>query len=102
MGKLKNEMFENLSQQELDEIFFNQVKMDESDYQAWLESDDYVNMVNEQLDACKPSYSDMDVYHALQYALDSMSVYPEEVGKDVYGKLIHEKVFEYLNNQNGL
>jgi hypothetical protein len=31
-----------------------------------------------------------------------MSVYPEEVGKDVYGKLIHEKVFEYLNNQNGL
>lgn len=102
MGQLKNEMFDNLSQQELDELYFNQLKDDEYTYQQWLESDDYINMVNEQLDAIKPVYSDMDVYHALQYAIDSMSVEPEEVGKDVFGKLMHEKVFEYLTNQNGL
>ena len=55
MSAIKNELLNDLSQQELDELYFNQLKDDEYTYQQWLESDDYINMVNEQLDAIKPA-----------------------------------------------
>jgi len=45
-------------------------------------------------------YSISDVTNSLKYALSAVQVTSEEVGKDVYGKLLNEKVFEYLNEVN--
>jgi hypothetical protein len=100
MGKIKSEFFDNKTQKEIEEELYNRYD-DAAQYQEWIESDDFINFVNDELELSSPIYSKIDVNSALNYAMESMSVYPEEVGKDVYGKLIHEKVFEYLNNRYG-
>jgi len=75
-------------------------KIKDLEYQEWRESDDYINMVNNELVNYKPEYSKSDVNESICYAFESIKVTQSEVGSDVYGKLIHEKIFEYLNNQN--
>jgi len=75
-------------------------KIKDLEYQEWRESDDYINMVNEKLLNYKPEYSKSDVSEAVCYAFGAVKVTQSEVGSDVYSTLIHEKLFEYLNNQN--
>lgn len=101
MSAIKNELLNDLSQQELDEIYYKRYS-DELEYQEWLGSDDYINMVNAELEILKPIYSEVDVNCALRYASEQISLDPSEIGKDVYDTLFTEKVYEYLNKQNGL
>jgi len=68
-------------------------KLDIYDYQ-------YVEMVNEKLLNYKPEYSKSDINEAICYSFGAVKVTQSEVGSDVYSTLIHEKLFEYLNNQN--
>ena len=80
--------------------FINEMnQMVDVDYQfeEYLQSEKYVDEVNSVLESTKPKYSSSDVEQAISYAFDSVIVESDEVGKDVYGKLIHEKVIEYLN-----
>jgi|AACY02.1.fsa_nt_gi hypothetical protein len=102
MAKLKSKLLDGLSQSEIEHSLYNRYDDIDADYDEWVHSDEYINMVNDRLNEMKPIYSEIDVHHALIYATDCMSVHPEEVGKDVYGKLLYEKVFEYLNQYNGL
>jgi hypothetical protein len=97
MGKLKNEIFENLSQQELDELFQKQIEDDAYNYQQWLESDDYINFVNDQLAHSNPEFSMEDITKALDWAKSAINTEPTEIGKDVYDILFIEKVYEHLN-----
>jgi hypothetical protein len=101
MSAIKNELLNDLSQEELDEMYLRQVN-DELEYQQWLESDDYINMINAELEATKPIYSEIDVHCALKYATEQISIDPSEVGKEVYDALFIEKTNEYLNRQNEL
>ena len=42
-------------------------------------------------------YSASDVMEALKYGVESIQLTTNEVGSDVYGKLLEEAVFEYLD-----
>lgn len=97
MGKTKSEMIDNLSQQELDELFRKQIEDDAYNYQQWLESDDYINYVNDQLELTTPLYSQDDIRNALEWAKSAVNTEPTEIGKDVYDILFIEKVEEHLN-----
>lgn len=90
MGKVKELHFEFINE-------MNQMVDVDYQFEQYLESDEYVDEVNEVLESTKPKYSSLDVEQAITYAFDSVIVESEEVGNDVYGKLIHGKLIEYLN-----
>jgi hypothetical protein len=69
----------------------------DAEYDEWLKSDDFINMINEELDRAKPIYSQYDIAYALNYAKSGIIVEASEIGSDVYNTLFSEKVFEYLN-----
>ena len=79
----------------------HQNEADTADYayqfELWQKSKEYVNMVNEELIDTQTTYSKADVNEAICYAFGAVKVTQSEVGSDVYGKLIHESIFEYLN-----
>jgi hypothetical protein len=96
MGKLKEQLLNNMSEEDY------QAKSDYDAwiaYEQWLQSDGYMDMINEEIYKTSPIYSVVDLENAILYAVDGISVDPSEVGKDVYGKLFHEKAFEYLSNK---
>jgi hypothetical protein len=90
MGKVKEVHFEFINE-------MNQMVGVDYQFEEYLQSEKYVDEVNSVLESTKPKYSSSDVEQAISYAFDSVIVESDEVGKDVYGKLIHEKVIEYLN-----
>lgn len=95
MSKTKEFMINNMTESEMNDAMDGHIK--DLEYQQWLESEDYVNMVNEEVDMANPKYSYYDVKNAIEYAFGAVQVTQSEVGSDVYGKLIHESIFEYLN-----
>jgi len=98
MSRIKNALLNDLTQEELEQMLYNRYN-DDSDYQQWLESDDYVNLVNDELTSLKPIYSQSDVGSAIRYASTQIQIEPSEVGKEVYDMLFSEKIQEYLNSQ---
>jgi hypothetical protein len=65
-------------------------------YQQWLESKEFVEYVNGELDSTRPRYSEYDIMSATRYASEYITLEPSEVGKKVYDMLFSEKVEEYL------
>ena len=65
-------------------------------YQQWLESKEFVEYVNSELDSTRPRYSEYDVMSATRYASQQIIIDPSEDGKEVYDMLFSEKVEEYL------
>ena len=97
MGKIKEHFLNNMTEEE---YFQSQSFHDEwMEYEEWHNSDEFINMVNNEFNQTWPIYSQIDVENAILYAIDGISVEPSEVGKEVYGKLFHEKAFEYLSSQ---
>lgn len=96
MGKVKEHYLGTMSQHEIDEYLFNKEARD-MEYEEWLQSEEYIELVNSELINTKLIYSDSDISLALKYASDSIIIEPSEVGKDVYDKLFSEKVLEFLN-----
>lgn len=89
MGKTK-ELLQQMNQA-------NQMIDDSYQYQEWLESDEFVEYVNRELDTTKLQYSESDIMNATRYASKSVVIDPSEVGKQVYDMLFSEKVEEYLS-----
>jgi hypothetical protein len=65
-------------------------------YQQWLESKEFVEYVNGELDSTRPRYSEYDIMSATRYASEYITLEPSEVGKKVYDMLFSEKLEEYL------
>lgn len=97
MGKIKNETIDNISRHELDAVLQKQYEDDDYNYQQWLESDEYINYVNDQLEQTKQVFSYDDVRGALDWAKSAINIEPTDIGKDVYDILFIEKVEEHLN-----
>ena len=95
MGKVKENLFEGLSRHEIDDMLYNRYK-DEIEYQEWLETEEFVEYVNGEIDSTKPRYSESDIMGATRYASKSIIVDPAEVGKETYDMLFSEKIEEYL------
>ena len=98
MGKLKEFYLSNLSEEEIEQFYESKIQ-DELEYEEYLNSQEYIDKVNEELELAKANFSFTDIEFALKYASESVTIYPEEVGKDVYDILFSEKVIEYLLNR---
>lgn len=66
-------------------------------YQKWMESQEFVEYVNAEIDSTKPLYSESDIMGATRYASKQITIDPSEVGKEVYDMLFSEKIEEYLS-----
>ena len=86
MGKTKEHLEELTSRDDYD-----------YQYQKWLESKEFVEYVNSELDSTRPRYSEYDVMSATRYASQQIIIDPSEVGKEVYDMLFSEKIEEYLS-----
>lgn len=96
MGKIKEHLINNLSEDDFNTI---QEISDEEErrYQKWLQSDEYIDFVNEQLRESNELFSLNDIKNALDWAKSAINVEPTDIGKDVYDILFIEKVEEHLN-----
>lgn len=95
MGRTKN-LLEGLTEEELNRELYSRNDDDEYQYEEWKKSDEFIQMVNEEFEATKPKYSDVDIHHAISEAFKSLQVTSEEVGIDVYEKLFRQHFFENL------
>lgn len=96
MAKVKDYYLGNMTQYEIDNYLYNKNVRD-MEYEEWLQSEEYVDLVNSELENTKLVYSEWEITKALEYGVKSINLPAEEIGIEVYGKLLHEKVFEYLN-----
>jgi len=88
MGRVKEQLINDMNQE---------VGIDKDyDYAYWLESPEFVEYVNGEIDSTRPRYSEHDVMSATRYASSHITIEPQEVGKEVYDMLFSEKVEEYL------
>lgn len=95
MSRTKEFMINNMTESEVNDAIDGHMK--DLEYQQWLQSEDYVNMVNDEVDMANPKYSYYDIKYAIKYANESIMIDKSEVGDVVYENLFQEKVFEYLN-----
>jgi hypothetical protein len=95
MGKLKNALLNDLTQEELEIMLYN--REEGRTYEEWLESDEFVEYVNSEIDTTRPIYSESDIMNAIRYASKQIQIEPSEVGKSVYDMLFSEKIEEYLS-----
>jgi hypothetical protein len=89
MGKTK-ELLQQMNQA-------NQMVDDSYQYNEWLQSDEFVEYVNREIDKTRPQYSEQDVMDSIRYASTYITIDPSEVGKKVYDMLFCEKIEEYLS-----
>ena len=75
---------------------------DEYQYEKWMQSKEFAEYVNAELDSTRPRYSEHDISSATRYASKHITIPPSEVGKEVYDMLFSEKIEEYLSlHKNG-
>ena len=97
MGRIKDLLDDlNLTNKDIEEELMMR-NDDEYHYQKWLESDEFVEYVNAEIDSTKPLYSESDIMGATRYASEHITIEPSEVGKKVYDMLFSEKIEEYLS-----
>jgi len=92
MGKVKEQLINEMEMAHLT----NQMADSDYGYQEWLESDEFAEYINGELDSTRPRYSEHDISSATRYASQQITIEPSEVGKKVYDMLFSEKVEEYL------
>ena len=69
-------------------------------YQSWLAYQEFLGREYNDVFYNTPIYSRSDISLAIQYASNSITIEPTEIGKNVYAELYNEKILEYLNNVN--
>ena len=69
---------------------------DEYQYEKWMQSKEFAEYVNAELDSTRPRYSEHDISSATRYASKHITIPPSEVCKEVYDMLFSEKIEEYL------
>lgn len=69
-------------------------------YQTQLAYQEFFDNECDEFFHTEPIYSRNDISLAIQYASNSITLDPNEIGKDVYDELYNEKINEYLNSIN--
>ena len=64
MGKVKEQLINEMEMAHLT----NQMADSDYEYQEWLESDEFLEYVNREIDTTKPQYSESDIMGATSYA----------------------------------
>ena len=94
MSKIKETLLNGLTQEELENELFHRYQ---DQYDEWVQSEDYVNYVNDMINETKPTFSSNNLNKALEYTSQMVSIEPSEVGKETYDMLFSEKIEEYLS-----
>ena len=92
MGRVKEQMINEMEMSHLT----NQMGDSGYQYDEWLQSKEFAEYLNGELDSTRPRYSEHDISSATRYASEHITIDPSEVGKKVYDMLFSEKVEEYL------
>lgn len=100
MGKMKEQYLNNLSEEDQHDLQRLMDLQEEESYQEYRESDEFINMVNEEIEKTQPKYSEKDLEEALKVAFQSITIDPREIGIDVFGQLIHDEAQRYLESLN--
>ena len=96
MGRTKNMLDSlDLSEEELNQELYSRGDEDYQ-YAKWIESKEFAEYINGELDSTRPRYSEHDISSATRYASQQITIEPSEVGKEVYDMLFSEKIEEYL------
>ena len=103
MGRTKNWIDSlDLNEEELNAELYSRGDEDYQ-YRKWIDSPEFVEFVNGEIDNTKPIYSEHDIMSATRYASQQITIPPSEIGKEVYDMLYSEKIEEYLAlGRNGL
>ena len=100
MGRTKNLLDGlDLSEAELEQELYLRNDFDYQ-WESYTKSEDYINMINDEIAKLSKIYHQFDIANALQYASEGITIQPEEVGKELYDILFSERELEYLNKQN--
>ena len=92
MGRVKEQMINEMENSHLT----NQMADSGYQYEEWLQSKEFAEYLNGELDSTRQRYSEHDISSATRYASEHITIDPSEVGKKVYDMLFSEKVEEYL------
>ena len=92
MGRVKEQLINDM------DIAHSTKLMEDADYSynEWMQSKEFAEYVNGEIDSTRPRYSEHDISSATRYASEHITIEPQEVGKKVYDMLFSEKVEEYL------
>jgi tRNA A37 N6-isopentenylltransferase MiaA len=97
MGRTKDFLGSlDLTEEELNEELYSRGDEDYQ-YQKWIESKEFAEYVNGEIDSSRPIYSEHDIMSATRYASKQITLEPSEIGKEVYDMLFSEKIEEYLS-----
>ena len=101
MGKIKENLVNNLSE---DDFYTLQEMSDEEQrYQEWINSDEYIHFVNEQLAETKPVYSLLEIFWetSLQGKIQTLNSLINAQDNNVIGTTVTSASFaESLGNAN--
>jgi hypothetical protein len=100
MGRMKEQYLNNLSEEDQHDLQHLIDLQEEHAYQEYRESDEFINMVNEEMEKTQPMYSEKDLEEALKVAFQNITIDPREIGIDVFGQLIHDEAQRYLESLN--
>ena len=92
MGRVNEQMINEMEMSHLT----NQMGDSDYQYEEWLQSKEFAEYLNGELDSTRPRYSEYDISSATRYASEHITIDPSEVGKEVYDMLFSEKIEEYL------
>lgn len=95
MGKTKN-LLEGLTENELNQELYSRNDDDSYQYEEWKKSDEYIQMVNDEIKEYQPKYSDAEIDNAISYAFDQIQLPMEEVGKETYEKLFRDAFYDVI------
>lgn len=100
MGKIKEKYLNNLSDEDYHDLDWLMDLQAKEAYQEYRKSDEYIGMVNEEIEKTQPKYSEKDLQDALEVAFQNITIDPREIGNDVFGQLIHDEAQRYLESLN--
>jgi hypothetical protein len=104
MSKIKEAKLNNLTKEEMDNAIYEIPPMEYLDLMDEYKNGKYSYLnpesenYDENFDKANANYSELTIEDGLDYAFSTMQVTEEEVGKDVYAKLLKEQLLAYIRS----
>lgn len=104
MSKIKEAKLNNLTKEEMDNAIYEIPPMEYFDLMDEYNNGKYSYLnpesenYDENFDKANANYSEFTIEDGLDYAFSTMQVTEEEVGKEVYAKLLKEQLLAYIRS----
>jgi hypothetical protein len=104
MSKIKETKLNNLNKSEMQEAIYEIPPMEYFDLMDEYKNGRYSHLnpesenYDENFDKANANYSELTIEDGFDWAFSTMQVTEEEVGKDVYAKLLKEQLLAYIRS----